>query len=77
MTDRKPLNMYLLTRPPGRYGYDVTLSMVVAAPTVAAARKLQPSTRDTWIRPEDVVVKRIGTAIARRARVLHESFSAG
>ncbi|CAB4203421.1 hypothetical protein UFOVP1382_38 [uncultured Caudovirales phage] len=73
----KPLNMYLLTRPPGRFEYDVTLSMVVAAPSVAAARKLQPQSPDTWIRPEDVVVKRIGIAIARRSRVLHTSFNAG
>lgn len=83
------MNLYLISQPDSRVGYDTYDSAVVAATSAAAARKVHPGgyTRDdayawgghNWVSDlKDVQVKLIGKAApGTKAGVICASFNAG
>ncbi len=79
------MNLYLLTQDEND-GYDTYDSCVVAAKTERSAQRIHPSPYDkswnaenrVWASsPENVKVKRIGTALRKTAGVILTSFNAG
>lgn len=81
------MNVYLLTRTT-HCGYDEHDSMVVTATDEESAKLMQPdgknydpgdqrSSWSTWVRPDQVLVEKIGVSDNDISRVVCASFNAG